>query len=62
MKLICAWCLKELQKPDSKSDNKDNGIGANEISHGICPDCKKKVLAEVECYNDCNDSKKEDEK
>lgn len=35
--VICAWCDKVLD--DSNSEL---------ISHGICPDCKKKVELEME--------------
>jgi len=33
----CAWCNKELPPVESKRDGE---------SHGICEDCKKKVLAD----------------
>ena len=35
MKVICAWCGKVLQEGDEP------------ISHGICPECKEKLLKEV---------------
>jgi len=40
MRSICAWCQKEtaVKKPQSGSDDAP-------ISHGICPDCARKVLS-----------------
>jgi hypothetical protein len=32
--LICAWCGKVLKR----------GINTDRNSHGICPECKKKLL------------------
>lgn len=37
MRLICAWCKLELQP--------DDGTGGHD-SHGICPPCKDRVLAD----------------
>jgi len=39
MRHICAWCKRETAPPDGTADD-------NLISHGICEDCKKRVLKE----------------
>jgi len=36
MKHLCAWCGVETAPPDGKDDHL--------ISHGICAECKDKVL------------------
>lgn len=33
---VCAWCKKELSRDDKEPKDK--------VSHGICLDCKKKLL------------------
>jgi len=39
MKVVCAWCGKDLgEKPGP----------TGKVSHGICEDCHKVVLTEVE--------------
>jgi PAS domain-containing protein len=38
MKVVCAWCDKGLGKKDPGS------MGDEVISHGICPECAKKML------------------
>lgn len=38
MRRICAWCKKEMAPAD---DVTDDGL----ISHGICEECKKLVIA-----------------
>jgi DNA-directed RNA polymerase subunit RPC12/RpoP len=35
MKVVCAWCSKTIKEEDGKP-----------ISHGICTDCKEKILKE----------------
>jgi hypothetical protein len=39
MRVICAWCKKDLG-PSATSTN-----DAAPVSHGICPDCVKRVMA-----------------
>lgn len=39
MKVVCAWCKKVLVDGDDEL-----------ISHGICEDCTKKVMLELENY------------
>ena len=46
MKVICAWCLKPLGHKECR-ESKLAGIQCP-VSHGICDECKKKVLAEIE--------------
>ena len=40
MKIVCAWCEKDLGTKEVNS-----GSGA-EITHGVCPECAKKVMNE----------------
>jgi len=40
MRKICAWCQKETAVKKSQSGSDDAPI-----SHGICPDCARKVLS-----------------
>lgn len=35
-RVVCAWCKKELGEKE--------GLKEGEISHGICPDCRDKLL------------------
>jgi len=37
--IICAWCSKYMETKE--------GEAPRPISHSICPDCEKKVLAEI---------------
>ncbi|MDO8575059.1 MAG: hypothetical protein Q7R61_02175 [bacterium] len=37
-KVVCAWCKKEMGEKE--------GIEGGKTSHGICPDCKAKVLSD----------------
>ncbi len=39
MKRICAWCKKDLSKPDEELDGR--------VSHGICPDCENNLDFQV---------------
>ena len=39
MKRICAWCRKDMGK--SKDDEEGE-------THGICPECKKKLYKELD--------------
>jgi nitrogen-specific signal transduction histidine kinase len=38
MKVVCAWCQKILQ---------DDSSAEAEVSHGICVECRKKVMGEA---------------
>lgn len=38
MKIICAWCDKDMGEVD--------GEGVEGVSHGICDECLKKIEAE----------------
>ena len=38
MKVVCAWCDKDMGEKDGK--------GVEGISHGICEECLAKVLKE----------------
>jgi hypothetical protein len=44
IQIICAWCQRDLGKKE--------GDATYPVSHGICPDCERKVRAEIE--NDLN--------
>ncbi|HUI91661.1 MAG TPA: hypothetical protein VLX68_05360 [Chitinivibrionales bacterium] len=39
MKTVCAWCGKLLDDSDNGRDS-----GGKPISHGICPDCARRLL------------------
>ncbi len=48
IKIICAWCQRHMgTKP---------GDSSNPISHSICPECQKKVLAEIDAIPPTKDS------
>ena len=36
MKVICSWCGKDLGEKEPFVDNR--------VSHGICEDCRKKIM------------------
>ena len=38
--LVCAWCGRRLTPPE---EEEDTGPG---VSHGICPECRERVVAE----------------
>jgi len=40
MKVICAWCKKQLPDKDGK--------GIEGTSHGMCPECLEKELKKLE--------------
>jgi hypothetical protein len=49
LKVVCAWCSKSM-------GTKGTGLVGNSlflISHGICPECARKLLEQVkdEIYN-----------
>jgi hypothetical protein len=39
MRVICAWCKKDLGTKATTS------VDESPVSHGICPDCVKKIMA-----------------
>lgn len=39
IRIVCSWCSKKM--------GIKKGEAPYPISHSICPDCKKKVLAEI---------------
>lgn len=41
MRYICAWCKRETAPADGTADD-------DIITHGICEECKKIVMAEME--------------
>lgn len=56
----CSWCGKNMgTKEDAGSDfaEKLERMGLPVISHGICPDCRKKALGDAEpnLKGPCND-------
>lgn len=44
IRVICSWCNRDLGEKE--------GDAPHPISHGICPDCERKVRAEID--NDLN--------
>ena len=46
MKVICAWCWKEMSQRECKDFNPPDARFL--VSHGICNECKEKVLAAIE--------------
>jgi len=36
MKVICSWCDKDLGEKEPLADTR--------VSHGICEDCRKKIM------------------
>jgi DNA-directed RNA polymerase subunit RPC12/RpoP len=44
LKIICAWCGKYLGEKEASDTNKSTHC----ITHSICPDCKEKVMLELE--------------
>ena len=46
MKVICAWCLKPLGQKECREPKLTDARFF--VSHGICDECKRKVLAEIE--------------
>ncbi len=39
MKIVCAWCGKDMGEKDGK--------GMEGVSHGLCNECLVKLMAEV---------------
>ena len=46
MEVICAWCSKPLGKKECQTSNLAEVQFP--VSHGICDECKEKVLASIE--------------
>ena len=46
MNVICAWCLKDMGSKECL--NAGLADGEEPVSHGFCPECKVKVMAEIE--------------
>ena len=40
MKVICSWCKKDMGEKEP--------IGNNEISHGMCRDCREDMQIEID--------------
>ena len=47
MKIVCAWCGKDMGEKDGK--------GAEGVSHGICRECFAKLMAKVESKSSTED-------
>jgi|YelNatPaOPRAMG01_1025707.scaffolds.fasta_scaffold39558_2 hypothetical protein len=41
----CAWCKRYVDKQTRQYVDKPEGVQV--VSHGICPECKKKLLEEA---------------
>ena len=46
MKVICAWCLKDMGTKECL--NSGLAEGEEPVSHGLCSECRVKVMAEIE--------------
>jgi hypothetical protein len=40
MKVVCAWCQKDLGEKEP--------LISSAVSHGMCPDCEKKINAPLD--------------
>lgn len=40
LKIVCAWCLRDLGEKDDPS-------GEGGVTHGICEDCMRKYFPKV---------------
>jgi len=51
MKIVCAWCGKDMGEKDSK--------GVDGVTHSICKECSAKLMTKVESkiWGDENTSK-----
>ncbi len=47
MKVICAWCNKDM--------GEKGGNDVEEISHGVCKECLTRLLAETENESSAGD-------
>ena len=45
MKRICAWCKKDLDTGEQLTEEQYK-IASQDASHGMCPECDKKVTGE----------------
>ena len=48
MQVVCAWCKKVMGEKESSGDTLS-------ITHSICPECKKNVLAGIPSTRDNGD-------
>ena len=44
LKIVCSWCSRSMGQKDCDSVPK----GLKHITHSICPECKEKVMQEIE--------------
>ena len=44
MKVICSWCDKDLGEKEPLADTR--------VSHGICEDCRKKIMEGIKRERD----------
>lgn len=56
---ICSWCQRELPSREVPGPAPDNGKAP--ITHTICPDCQKKVVAEIQAIKLNNDKRSQGE-
>ena len=45
--VICAWCGKDMGEKD--------GQGVSGVSHGMCPDCYSKAMADLRIAENIKD-------
>ena len=51
MRIICAWCGKEMGVKEAE--------GGSGITHGICPECNKKVREDLQARKKIRKENKE---
>ena len=52
LKIVCAWCRKDLGSKECEG----NGNEEHSITHGICEECRRKVMEEMENHKKpCNE-------
>ena len=44
VRVVCQWCNKEMGMKEIES----GGMGENDITHGICEECLKRSMGEIE--------------
>ena len=54
LKIVCAWCHKDLGTKECEGCNQDEP----RITHGICEECQRKVMAEIENYKTQNNERR----
>ena len=45
--VLCAWCKSKTQYPNKCWQPLTQSLPEQEVSHGICPDCYKKVCSDT---------------